>query len=182
MRRLVVLVMLASCWREPTRRNEPELSFVARINALAELKRSVDELEPKLDVTMQRILGLSSEAERDAIRQDLSTLDYEVARLVQIAAASRERGDDPGILDEIDRKLERAKLGLANLRDELLHAKTVAEERALEEQRKLQDASDSDLRSRIYRRRDTILLPAEQQHDGLLPGPSAPGRRRQLRP
>ncbi len=169
--RLLVLVMLASCWREPARHNEPELSFVARINALAELRRSVDELGPKLEATMQRILGLASEAERDAIRQDLNALDEEVARLAQISTASRARGDDPQVLDEIDRKLAQAMLGLANLRDELLHAKTLAEERALEEQRKLQDASDSEVRSRLYRRR--ILLPAEQKPD--LPRRPNPG-------
>lgn len=163
--RLLVLVVLAACWREAPRRAEPELSFIARINALAELRRNVDELEPKLEAVMHRILGLASEAERDAIRQDLNALGIDVARLTDVADASRDRGDDPAVLDEIDRKLAHASLGLANLRDELLHAKTIAEERALEEQRKLQDASDGELRSRIYRRRETILLPAEQRHE-----------------
>jgi hypothetical protein len=163
--RLLVIVVLAACWREAPPRTEPELSFVARVNALVDLRRNVDALEPKLEAVMHRILGLASEAERDAIRQDLSALAVDVARFADIADASRARGDDPVVLDEIDRKLERAELGLANLRDELLHAKTIVEQRALDEQRKLQDASDADVRSRIYRRRDTILLPAEQKPD-----------------
>lgn len=172
--RLLVIVLLASCWREPAHRTEPELSFVARVNAVTALRRNVEALEPKLEAVMHHILGLASEAERDAIRQDLNALDDEVARFAQVAAASRERGDDPKTLDEIDRKLDRVTLGLLNLRDELLHAKTIAEQRALEEQRKLQDASDTDLRSRIYRRRDTIMLPAEQKPD-LLPRGPGPG-------
>lgn len=181
--RLLVIVMLAACWREAPRRTEPELSFIARVNALAELRRNVDELEPKLEAVMHRILGLASEAERDALRQDLNALDVEVARLADVADASRARGDDPAVLDEVDRKLEHAELGLANLRDELLHAKTIAEERALEEQRKLQDASDGDLRSRIYRRRDMIQLPAElpAEQKRELPSPG-PGIRRRHHP
>jgi len=130
--RLVVLVLLASCWHGGDAVTEPQPSFVARKHALAELQRSVDTFVPKLDYVMQRIVGLASEAERESIRQDLARLDRELVALAAYETDARTRGDDPVALDAVERKLEQAALALADLRAELRYAKTTAELEALD--------------------------------------------------
>jgi hypothetical protein len=164
--RVGVLLLLVSCWREPAQRSEPELSFVARVHLLGDLREHTDTLVPRMYVEMQRILGLASEAERAAIREDLNGLEIEVRQLSLIAKDARERGERRDVLDEIDRKLDQAKLGLVNLRDDLLHAKTRAEQEAFEElKKKVEGTLDHDeIRMRLYRRNpatppETPLLP-----------------------
>ena len=137
--RLVILVLLASCWRGGDAVTEPQPSFEQREQALRELRRRVEALAPKLEYVLQRIVGLSSEVERTAIRDDLARLDRELAALADYAADARTRGDDPAALDVIQRKLEHATLALAQLHDELRYAKTAEERDALRALPKTQD-------------------------------------------
>src|SRR5689334_17388247 len=109
--RAVVLLLLVGCWREPAPRSEPELSFVARVQLLRDLRARTDTLEPRMEIEMQRIDGLASEADRGAIREDLNALDHEVRQLALIAQDARSRGEATAALDAIDRKLEQAMLG-----------------------------------------------------------------------
>ena len=155
--RVLLVLLLVGCWREPARRSEPELSFVARVNVLTELRQRVDALGPELEVTMQRILGLASEAERAAIADDLAALELEIARLSRIARDARGRGDNPELLADVERKLGYATRGLANLREDLLHARTQAEQEAFEElKKKVEGTLDDEVRIRIYRRNDAL--------------------------
>lgn len=130
--RLVIVVLLASCWRGGNRVTEPQPSFVARKQALAELQRNVDAFVPKLDYAMQCIVGLASEAERESIGQDLARLEHELIALVDYAADARTRGDDPAVLATVQRRLEQAALALTDMRVELRYAKTTAELEALD--------------------------------------------------
>jgi hypothetical protein len=145
--RVAVLLVLVACWREPARRTAPELSFVARVNAMSMLKVRIDALAPKLD-------GLASEAERGAIREDLRALTIEVRELTQLLRDARERGENPDTLAACESKLEDISIGLTHLDEELLHAKTRAEQEAFEElKKKLEGTHDDDgIRMRIYRR------------------------------
>ena len=153
---VAIVASLASCWREAPPPSAPQPSFVARVNALAELRRSAEALEPRLEAAMHRILGLASDRERDAIRLDLDGLDHEIALIARYVDAARARGDDPRTLDDVDQKLARVRLGLANLREELAHAKTLAERAAL---KKIDDDShDEDIRIRLYRQRDSLPI------------------------
>jgi hypothetical protein len=159
--RVVVLVLaIGACWREPVRRTEPELSFIARVNQLDQLQRRCDVLASKLDVAMKRIEGLASEAERGAIREDLQALDIEVRELTRIARDARERGEDPDVLADVDDKLRYAALGLMTLQEELLYAKTRAQQEEFEElKKKLEGTHDDEgVRMRLFRR-DTPGLP-----------------------
>ncbi|HEY5920897.1 MAG TPA: hypothetical protein VIV11_04465 [Kofleriaceae bacterium] len=172
MRVAALLLLLVACWREPAQRTQPELSFVARVSTLSELRHRTDALEPQLDVTLQRILGLASEAERAAIHDDLTAMEREVTQLIRIARQARERGDDSTVLDDVDRKLARATVGVANLRDELVHAKTLVEQEAFEELKKKTEGTLDpafDIRMRIYRKRDEVILPPVLQPQPLTP-------------
>jgi hypothetical protein len=165
------VLLLAACWREPAPRTRPEVSFVARVHALADLRARTDALAPELDVAMQRILGLASEAERAALRDDLAALDAEVAQLRQIARAARERGDDPDLLASIETKLARATISLATLHDDLLHAKTLAEQEAFERlKKKTEGTLDQDgIRIQVFRRNTPGLPPLESPRIPLAP-------------
>lgn len=129
-----LLLLLGSCWRGSAAPSDEPQPFVARINAVAELRAAADALPPRLDIVAQRIAGLASEAERDAVRQDLVELDRDVATLWRYALSLRQQGADPVTLDAITRKLARAADAVSDLRDELVYAKTVAEQQALDEQ------------------------------------------------
>jgi hypothetical protein len=82
---------------------------------------------------MQRIIGLASEAERDAIRADLATLEREVVQLSHYGADSRQHGDQLAVVDRIEHKLHRTALAITSLREELRYAKTTAELEALDQ-------------------------------------------------
>jgi hypothetical protein len=166
MRVAVLLLLLVACWREPARRSDPELSFVARVNAMSQLQVRIDALAPKLDVVMQRILGLASEAERGAIREDLHALTFEVRELSQLVRDARERGENPDTLAACESKLQEISIGLMHLDEELLHAKTRAEQEAFEElKKKLEGTHDDDgVRMRLYRR-DAPALPQDRRLD-----------------
>lgn len=132
MRWLLAIAVLAGCWRGATSASEAPPSFIARTNALTELQRSARRVGPKLAVVVQRIVGLASEAERAAIRDDLADIEREVAELSHYAEDARARGDDPAILDAVDNDLQRAALAIVQLRQDLLYAKTTAELEALD--------------------------------------------------
>jgi len=136
MRAALLVLLVAGCWREPAERSQPELSFVARVNVLTDLRTRTSALAPKLDYAMQRIRGLASEAERAAIRDDLNALDLEVRQLSAVARDARERDENRELLDDVDRKLAQAARGLAGLHEDLLHAKTLAEQEAFDELKK----------------------------------------------
>lgn len=130
----VAAVLLASCWRGTTpATSEPE-PFVARIHALAELRGATDALPPRLDIVEQRILGLVSEADRDAVRQDLAELAQDVVTLRSYAASLRKQGGDPGELESVTHKLTRVAETVAELREELVYAHTFSEQHALDQQ------------------------------------------------
>jgi hypothetical protein len=166
MRVMALLLVLTACWREPARNTQPELSFVARVQQLDQLRRRSAALAPKLDVAMRRILGLASEAERAAIREDLLALDLELRELSRLAREARERGEDPDLLADVAGTLQDAAIGLATLHDELLFARTRAEQEAFEElKKKLEGTHDDDgIRMRLYRR-DTPTLPHDRRFD-----------------
>jgi hypothetical protein len=130
---LLVALVLGACWRGGASTAPPQPSFIARRNAMLELRRSVNALSPKLDLVGQRIAGLASEVSREAIGQDLADLEREVAELSRYTLDARTRGDSRAFLDAIERDLEHAALVLVNLRDELRYAKTTAELAALDE-------------------------------------------------
>ena len=134
--RVLLVLLLVGCWRQPAQRTQPELSFVARVNAIDELQRRTNSLAPKLDVTEQRIHGLASEAERAALHDDLNALEQETAQLSRMARDARERGDDPLVIARIERKLQYAVLGIGQLREDLHHARTREEQEAFEELKK----------------------------------------------
>jgi hypothetical protein len=149
--RLLVLIMLASCWREAPPPEEPQSSFVARVHTLAELRRGTNALAPELEATKQRIVGLASEAERSAIHADLAAMEHEVSRLIDLMERARERGDE---VADVDDKLRAAALSVMRLREELRYARTTEEQEAFERlKRKLEGTHDPvDVRTRIYRR------------------------------
>jgi hypothetical protein len=167
---LVAPLGLAACWRGSASTEPPQPSFIARRNALIELRRSVNGLSPKLELVVQRIIGLSSEAEREAIGQDLIVLERDVAELSRYTVDARKRGDSPSFLDAIERDLQRAALVLVNLRDELRYAKTTAELAALDELSRNEGSGQADER-RLVIRRLIETLPT------LDPGPRLTGRR-----
>jgi hypothetical protein len=167
--RAVLLVLLvASCWRE-TPREKPYVSFVARVHALTELRRGTESLAPRIARMDQRIRGLASEAEREALHGDMQALEQDLLRLIQIAEAARGRNEDPALLAEIDAKLDAATVATVTLRGELRHAKTTAEQEAFEELKKKVEGTHDGPKGpiRIYRRDpvpsplkpDPILLP-----------------------
>ena len=124
-------VLLASCWRGATPAiSEPE-PFVARIHALAELRAATDALPARLDIVEQRVLGLISETDRDAVRVDLAELADDIVTLRSYASSLRAQGADPQALDSIGRKLTHVSEAVAELRAELVYAHTLAEQHAL---------------------------------------------------
>jgi hypothetical protein len=172
---VVLLVVTTGCWREPAQKATPELSFVTRVRVLADLRTSSEALEPKLDVAMQRIAGLASEAERAAISDDLTALDGEVTRLTGEAREARERGDDPDLLAYVEHKIARAAISLAQCHEDLLHARTRAQLEAFEElKRKTEGTLDDDGFIRPGRRLNGVPPPGETSHDHWLPDPLLP--------
>jgi hypothetical protein len=149
---IVVVVLLAACWRGGASTQAPQPSFIARKNALVELRRSTDALFDKLERTMQQISGLASEAEREAIRIDLDVLDRDLVQLARYTAEARARGDSPSFLDSVQHKLERAALVLLSLREELRYAKTTAELAALDELSRDEGNQRADERRLVIRR------------------------------
>jgi hypothetical protein len=140
--RLVVVVLLAACWRgggpvsEGTRgvsaaERRDAVSFVVRVHGLAELQRSTAALEPKLAAAVHRILRLANEAARLALRDALRALARDVVELAARARGARLRGDDPIAIRDVERKLGDAVATLAKLRQGLHHANTIEELQAL---------------------------------------------------
>lgn len=137
---VVVSASLAACWHgggapatTEIRQRQP-LSFVARVNGLAELQRKTEALEPKLADAHHRILRLGTEKERVAIRDDLGAITDELGQLAVTARVARERGDNPFVLDGVDAKLADANATLAKLGEGLSYASTFADLEALENQ------------------------------------------------
>ena len=75
----LVLVLVACCWRASPPPPAPKPSFVARVSALGELRRSTPALARRMELTMQRILGLASEA-IVASASGIETLDRRARR------------------------------------------------------------------------------------------------------
>jgi hypothetical protein len=126
--RLVWLVLVAGCWRgvaAPMTRAPEPLSFVVRINGLADLQRSTAVLETKLATATQRFLGLADEAQRDALRDDLRMLADDLAQLAARVRTVRMRGGNTTALYELDRRLAVATITLAELRHGLRYATTL---------------------------------------------------------
>jgi hypothetical protein len=149
---LLVVVLLSACWRGSASTEEPQPSFIARKNALLELRRSTNALFDRLERTMQQISGLASEAERAAIRSDLDELDQDIVQLARYAADARARGDSPSFLTTVQRSLERAALVASSLREELRYAKTTAELAALDELSREEGNQQADARRLVIRR------------------------------
>lgn len=175
---LVIAALCAACWRDARPPSEPaRLSFVARVEALAELRDGTDELSRRMAATMQRIAGLASEAERDVLRADVRELERELLRLVDILERARGGGEDEAQLAGFAGRLHEAMVALVALRAELRHAKTTAEIEAFEElKRKLEGTHDPGAGRRIYFPRDPNLPPVLMPRDpnrpwGELPRP-----------
>jgi hypothetical protein len=160
MRRLAMLAILGTltaCWRGSAPVDAAQPSFIAHANALVELDRSADALVPQLEYLMQRLIGLASEAERDAIRTDLARLERDVAQLSRYVGERRAHGDNARMLDVVERKLEQAALAVVQLREELLYAKTTAELAALDELSHERAQADDDRRELfILRMRELV--------------------------
>lgn len=158
LRLCVAALLLASCWRgaaSPTAEPEP---FVARVYALGELRRATDALPPRLDIVEQRILGLVNETDRDAVRQDLAEIAQDIVTLRSYASSLRREGADPVVLDAVTHKLARVAEALAELREELVYARTFDEQHALDEQ----SHGDDDTANRVLRHRRVIVHPASE--------------------
>ena len=106
----LVLVLVTSCWRESSPPPAPKPSFVARVSALGELRRSTPALARRMELTMQRILGLASEAEREAIRADVAALERDVAHLIRVFETARNGGEDPALLAGYAKQLQDARV------------------------------------------------------------------------
>jgi hypothetical protein len=167
---LVALLGLSACWRGGASTEPPQPSFIARRNALIELRRSVNGLTPKLELVVQRIIGLSSEAEREAIGQDLADIERAVVELSRYTTDARKRGESPSFLDAVERDLQRAALVLVSLRDELRYAKTTAELAALDDLSRNERTDQADERRLVIRRLIETLPTLEL-------GPRLTGRR-----
>lgn len=155
------LVLVASCWRESPAPAGPQRSFVARVSSLAELRRGTDDVQRRLLATRQRIAGLASEAEREALHGDILALEYQVIRLGRILVTARTDGEDPDQLTGVAIRLRGAMSTIAQLRWDLRHTRTNAEIEAFEAlKRKLEGTHDpGDLDPRIDRRRGPLLTP-----------------------
>ena len=167
----VAALLVAGCWRGTTPASfEPE-PFVARIHALAELRAATDALPPRLDIVEQRIIGLISEADRDAVRSDLTELAQDVVALRGYVTSLRAQGADPHALDAISHKLTRVSETVAQLNAELVYAHTLAEHHALDQQ--ASDTADpADLTQPIRRvlvRRPVTAEPAAPDDNLVLP-------------
>ncbi len=185
---LLVAVLLslatgAACWRGSTPAEPPQPSFIAHTNALVELDRSADALVPQLEYLMQRLIGLASEAERDAIRTDLARLERDVAQLSRYVGERRARGDNASMLDVVEEKLEHAALAVVQLREELLYAKTTAELAALDELSREQARQDDERRQLFLVRMRTLVERASSEPVPVIaPGAIETGRRRSVAP
>lgn len=143
MQRLVVVMFLASCWRESAPPESPRLSFVARVNAHAELRRGVDELAWGIECAMHGIRALTSEAQREAIRSDLHAFGRDLAHLASVLEKLHDDGEDPAWLAGIEQRLDAARDELARLHLELRHARTLEQQEAFEAlKRKLEASHD----------------------------------------
>lgn len=131
--RVLLLVLVAACWRGGATTHGPEpRSFVARVTGLAELRHGTEAVHAELATALHRILQLTTEDQRTAIRDDLHALAHETTQLSARARAARACGDDPLVLDRVERRLLQATVTLAQLRDGLYYAKTLAELEELE--------------------------------------------------
>jgi hypothetical protein len=140
---LALIVPLGACWRESPQPETPRRSFVARVSALTDLRRGIDALAQRTQVTMHRIVGLASEAEREALHVDVVALEHEVMRLAAVLDRAREDGADPVRIRELAQRLGDSMSGVGQLRAELRHARTTAELEAFEElKRKLEGLHD----------------------------------------
>ncbi len=181
--RLLVLVMLAACWRGGAAADETTPSFIAHENALAELNRSTDALVPQLEYLMQRLIGLASEAEREAIRTDLAAIERRVAELSRYVTDRRAHGDNGAMLDAVERKLEQAALAVVQLREEVLYAKTTAELAALDELSRAQAQADDERRQLLLQRLRVLVQQVRSEPVQVIDGgrrvldPAPPGRR-----
>lgn len=141
---IVTLATLGACWRDAPPPAQPQRSFVARVSALTELRRGTDAVARRTEATMQRIVGLASEAEREALLADVVALEEEVMRLAGVLERAREDREDPAMLAELAEKLQDAMFGVTQLRAELRHARTTAELEAFEAlKRKLEGTHDA---------------------------------------
>lgn len=128
--RLIVLVVMAGCWRGPavTRADQAvQSSFVARLHGLAELSRTTAALEPRLVAARSRIFALANERERRAIQDELRELADDVVHLTARARSARQRGEDRATLDRVDHSLVEAASTVAQLRRGLRYATTIEE-------------------------------------------------------
>lgn len=158
---VLVVALGAACWRESPPPQAPKPSFVARVNALGELRRGTPAVARRMELTTQRILGLASEAEREAVRADVAALERDVAHLIRVLETARDGGEDPALLAAYARQLHDARNRVAELRAELRHARTLEEQEAFERlKRKLEGTHDpGDPHPRIYWRRGPTMTP-----------------------
>jgi hypothetical protein len=164
---------LAACWRDAPPPEPPRRSFVARVSALTDLQRGIDALAQRTQVTMHRIVGLASEAEREALHVDVVALEHEVMRLAAVLDRAREDGADPVRIRELAQKLGDSMFGVGQLRAELRHARTTAELEAFEElKRKLEGLHDPG--SFGPGPRSNTLAPGGLRPDPKLPPTDAP--------
>ena len=157
MRRFVLLLVLSACWRNHAPAEEPP-SFVARVNARMELRRSVEALDKRLYFVVERIAVLRSERERLAVAGDLRVLDQWIDRLARA----------PELTAEIASELGKTRTRLERAREDLAHA-TTAEERAA------RNALDADRDAVIPDPVRTDMLPQDVRRTIIL-------RRRELPP
>ena len=175
---LVPLACLAACWRDAPSAQTPQLSFVARVEVVGELRRGTDELARRMAAAAYRIHGLASEAERDALLADVRELEREIARLAGMLDRARAGGEDADRLAGFAVKLHEARSAVVELHAEVHHAKTTAELEAFEQlKRKVEGSHDPGFTGRrILFPRDSnvppVILPRDPTRPfGELPQP-----------
>jgi predicted nucleic acid-binding Zn-ribbon protein len=130
---LISLVGSSACWRGAASVEAPQMSFVERVNAVTQLQQRIDALAPRMEYARQRLIGLASEAERDALRIDLARLTRESDAISDQLRQLREGGGAGPALAVAMHELDHASRALAELREDLPYAKTTEQLEALRE-------------------------------------------------
>jgi hypothetical protein len=98
------------------------------------------------------LIGLASEAERDAIQRDVARIERDVDALARYAHVLGDRGDRGRALEIAVHDLGRLARELEQLREDVLYAKTVEELEALEALSKQRETDPADVRRRALLR------------------------------
>ena len=119
MRRAIILMMVAGCWRGPASSGEPAAPIVARParvedDPLAALQRDVRAIAAKVVAVSERLNGPITDDERVAALAELRALDDVIIRLDQKIESARGDGEAPDPLAELAKILVAARVSIVN--------------------------------------------------------------------